>query len=256
MEFWKAVIAPVLVAAIIGVGAFVWGRMTAPDAPLIDAEIQWVDVPNPITGITALIPPDKQVELDKYVQSRTGLTKTSAALLKFQFSPTIRIATLSLRNTTSVRSKPIEIQGPDDSIVFALNTVDALTQYSNRVQIKPLDPDGRTSIQIISSGWSPFDDNPVKILHDDRKVDVKSVIPKTNDLLPFVGWFSQYPALMGLLSLFGILFSVLLLAIVPFGIAMNTSLQFRARMTAKKDAIRQKEFVEYLQANDPEKLKP
>ena len=96
-------------------------------------------------------------------------------------------------------------------------------------------------------------DRPIKILHDERKVEVKSLeIPEDH----IMRTFAQYPQLIfGLLGTTNLCFLLMIIAI-PLGIYMESSHAAHARFTSKKEALKMKNFVDYLQANDPDKLKP
>src|ERR1022692_967577 len=118
MEIWKSLIAPVIVAAIIGAVGFAFGRATAPETASIDAQIKWIDVPNPLFGL-ATIAPEKMGELDKYVQSKYKMNGASTALRKFSFVSPVRLSIITLQNTTSVRSKPVEVGGVPESLLFS-----------------------------------------------------------------------------------------------------------------------------------------
>jgi hypothetical protein len=253
MEIWKSLIAPLIVAAIVGVAAFAFGRATAPETASIDAQIKWVDIPNPLFGLASLISPEKMGEIDKYVQSKYKMNGVSLALRKFSFESPVRLSIITLRNTTSVRSKPVEVEGVPGSLLFSDHTVDPQTDYVDKLKLKPFDPDGKVTVYSISVPWSIFTEYPVKVLHDDRKVELKS-LDVTDESMPFFRFAVQNPGLVAIFQIVGALSIMIMILFLPFGIAMTKSNSFRTRFTNKKEALKLKGFVDYLQAHRPDKL--
>jgi hypothetical protein len=253
MEIWKSVIASLIVAAIVGAVGFAFGRITAPETASIDAQIKWVDVPNPLFGLSTVISPEKMSELDKYVQSKYKMNGASTALRKFSFESPVRLSIITLQNTTSVRSKPVEVEGVPGSLLFSDSTLEPQTDYVSKLKLKPFDPDGKVTVYSISAPWSIFTDYPVKVLHDDRKVELKS-LDVSDDFMPFFRFTVQYPGLVAILSTLGAIGLLIAVVNLSFGTAMAKSYAFRARFTNKNEALKLKGFVDYLQAHHPDKL--
>src|SRR5260370_25043726 len=101
--FWKPLGAPLLVAAIVGIAAFYFGRATATDVPLIRGEVRSVRIPNPVykgrPGIGA--------EIEKALAPVPKIAGMSNLIDEVRFEPSLRIFSVTLRNDSAVRTKEI-----------------------------------------------------------------------------------------------------------------------------------------------------
>jgi hypothetical protein len=249
MEWWKVIIGPIIVATVVGVGAFFVGRLTAPDTANIEAEIRWLDIANPVQGLLTF--PVEAV--DKMLQTNFKMSGAAAAISKFRFHPTIRIAVLVLRNNTSVRSKDVEVAGADDTTLLSQYATPAQTEYVSKMKVKAIDPGSKAVVYIVSPPWSPYTTDPVRVLYDDRKVEVKSLdVP--DEFQGIVRLVSSNVPLSAVIAVAAALSLLTFLLILPLSFAMSRSLELRARFTNQKEALKLKAFLDFLTQNHPEKL--
>lgn len=255
MEWWKVIVGPLVVIAIVGSFTFFVGRITAPDTASVEAEIKWVDVPNPLQSTLTFIPSSELERLDKLIQLNFKMIGATAALRKVQFLGTVRIAVLTLANNTNVRSKQVEVSGSADALLFSGDAAPAQTEYVSKLKIKSLDPGTDATVYVISNPWTPYDSNPVRVLYDDRKVDVK-LLEVSEDWQWATRIISGYPILTLIIAVLSFLSFLILCVVLPLGIIYNMNMPFRAKMTTEKDAKKLRAFMDYLAEHYPEKLKP
>src|SRR5437868_3779487 len=99
--FWKPIGAPLVVAAIVGLAAFYFGRATAPDAPAIRGELRWVDVQNPLfrsrIGYGA--------DIEKALLPFLKLPGLAFNLERAREEPQLRVMAITFRNDSAIRTK-------------------------------------------------------------------------------------------------------------------------------------------------------
>jgi len=99
---WKIIVAPLLVAVIGGtLVAIIIGRIQAPEEAAVSAQLQWLDVPNPVYGT------DGDAQQRRLKALHEGYPKgTFIKLLEEnRFKPMIRILRMKFENNSEVRSK-------------------------------------------------------------------------------------------------------------------------------------------------------
>jgi hypothetical protein len=250
MIAWTSVIAPLILLIVGGIGGAIYTRITAPDAPSVRAVLHWVDVDNPkriaLSLNTKLIS-----ELDSSLKAAFGVNGL-AQFITGQYDPRIRIGVLKLSNDSNVRSRPIEV-AVDSSMLFSKDAVEPSSSVVSQMKLKPIDPQKDAIVYIIASPWSPFLTFPVRVLHDDRVVEI---VDRAGSETPaaLLHFFNRYPFL-------GFGFFMLCLlggAMVIFGLPLNLlttyNIRFRAWGTTLAETKRLLALIDYLRIHYPEKM--
>jgi len=207
---WKGVgeklIVAIVAGAILGGAGWMLGRATAPDAPSIRADAFWVDIPNPVY-------PSSDINRFSSIDKALGVQGIGEILGRTGYE--VRIGKLNIQNTSSVRSKQIEVsiqlggmiqgsgRGKDSALL-------------KEIVVNPIDGNGKTSIFFATHARS-FSTAPLKIIYDDRNVDIAQASNETMQVINQAPAFAvPLLAALGMLGLFSavVIIAALILAVV------------------------------------------
>jgi hypothetical protein len=239
MEFWKTLIAPTLVAIITGFIFFEAGRLTAPDVPDIEASVTSLRVPNPFVG-------HDSAPLVSAAEKILGYSLLGNDLsIYLHFNSQLNIGIIHIDNRSNVKSKGIEVL-VDRSTLFSSGENPA----SNRIQVSPLDPGAETYVYFLGDAML-FSSNDVRIMHDDRRVDVLM----DDDRYKYIDrFFEKYGLLAYMIFAFALVSSISFVVSLISSALSSSSLEARARSISKSEAERMAILLEYLKLHHPDKL--
>lgn len=190
---WKGVgeklIVAIVAGAILGGAGWMLGRATAPDVPSIRADAFWIDIPNPIY-------PSSDTNRFSSIDKSLGVQGIGEILGRTGYE--VRIGKLNIQNTSSVRSKQIEVSIQLGGIIQGSGRVKD-SAFSKEIVVNPIDGNGKTSI-FFATHAGLFSTAPLKVIYDDRNVDIAQVSNETMQVI------SQAPAfIVPLVAVFGML---------------------------------------------------
>lgn len=248
MEIWKNIIAPLIVAGIVGIFAFGIGRITAPETASVRASLEWIDVKNPIVG---RLDSKAQLDFDKGIQSAMGVSGASSLLGKFAYNSEIRIAKLRLENNGNLRTKEIEVTTERTSALFPSISDETNVNAGSSLTLKPINPGSASTVYIVSPTWSVYSADPVRALHDGRKVEIVTTSTDSRDTLFAI---RDYQIPLIILTIYMIAASFFFTCIVIVNIIAHYNVQFRASMLDKNSVQKTLDTIEYIKAHNPEKM--
>lgn len=244
MELWQRVIAPLAVVAVVGVVSYLWGRANTPDTPSVRAVLSWVDVANPNLPIDA-----KLGDLDTRLKDLLGISGLPQFLASRRFTGNLRIGALKLSNDSNVRSRALEVD-VEGSAMFSKDAAEASNSIVSKMKIKPIDPQKDAIVYFASGTWSPFLTFPVRVLHDDRVVEVIEG-HTSNEAFQI---FNRYPIVSTVLLVYCAISGLLISVALFYGAIADFSVRFRASQTSARETKRMVETLEYIKIHYPEKM--
>jgi hypothetical protein len=118
----------------------------------------------------------------------------------------VRIGKLNIQNTSSVRSKQIEVSIQLGGMIQGSGRIKD-SAFSKDIVVNPIDGNGKASV-LFATHASPFSTAPLKIIYDDRNVDIAQT---SNETLQVI---SQAPAfavpLLAALGMLGLISAVVI----------------------------------------------
>jgi len=245
---WKFLIAPILVAIISGtLVALILDRLRAPDEADISAQLQWLDIPNPVYG-------EDHIAQDRRIKALKEAYPNSSFISLLQdnrFSGVIRLVRINLENNSDIRSKEIEISS--SNALFVSPQAKDQTSPASPIVLKPIGPKETAQVWGISKEWYDFEDPTIRVLHDNRLMGI-SLETLRQDPTGAVRFGNENPFLASFLMLIGIVLGLLFVGIILLAGLLQYSMKARAYITTKSEAQKTQEFLDYLRANYPEKF--
>jgi hypothetical protein len=162
----EKVVAGLVGAAILGAIGWAAGKFSAPELPSIRADYIWMEVPNPVFVTRD---PVKYAEVDEPF-GVSGLGQYLA-----QAGSSAKIGKLTVRNTSRVRSKKIEISAKTGGI-FAADSGLKGQELRKQVTLNSLDGEGTAEFIVVSDAGF-FREPSVKVIFDDKLIDVEQLVP-------------------------------------------------------------------------------
>lgn len=243
---WKTLAAPIIVAIIGGYGL---AKLQTPDTPSLHATVTWIDLPNPIKSTDS----KTRQEFSRAGQAALGSNNFDTLLEWSRFRETVRLAVVKIENNSQLRSKDFEVYIPDRDGVILADTSSAATTARPRVVLKPLDPGATISISVFSQPWSGYLPMPIGLLHDGKKVQV-AVHTAEGSSATIVDWIATYPILSMVVGTMMAMGALLLLILLPIGIAMERSPELRLRLSTNSDLAKLARFVDWVRKSHPSRL--
>lgn len=246
---WKVLIAPILVAAVGGIiVGLVLAKIQAPEEATLTAQLQWLDVPNPVYGEDTTLQ-DRRIKALEQAYPNSSFIKL---LNENRFKSIIRLLQVKFSNNSDLRSKEIEITGSQDALFVSPQSKSDSQPVSSLV-LKPLGPRESAVVWGVSQEWFDFEEHPLRVVHDNRLMNV-SLDTMTSDPTGAARFANEHPLVAfffvtmgaGLAFLFAIAFVV--------GLLSNLSVEFKSKITTASEAKKMQEFLEYLRLHHPEKL--
>ena len=241
MEVWKTLAAPLIVAILGGiVVGIIIGRFNRPETPNIFAESQYIDLPNPLYGLSD----SSAGEIEKTAQATFGKTDIKRFIDKTRYDKNLRITKLELTNSGEVRSQEIEISGNSEAAFLSFGTSN--DPFSSKIKIKSLDPNASAIVAGLNGMVTSYFPPPILVLQGGKKVDVSSKnIPDS---------IYDYPPYVPILGILAVISTLFMIIAVPIAIVSSYSLKFKAAMTSKQEVAKLLKLLDYMKEKQPEKF--
>lgn len=161
----EKVVAGLVGAALLAAIGWIAGRFSSSELPSIRAEYVWLDLPNPIFPLRDQA---KMAEIDRPF-NLTGL----GAFLG-QTGLNVKVGKLTIRNTSRVRSKQIELTAKAGGFL-ALDPSIKGQELRKQATVNALD--GEASAQFLVFTDDFYRTPTFKVIYDDKLVDVIQMVP-------------------------------------------------------------------------------
>jgi hypothetical protein len=250
MSAWiEKFVIPLALLILGGLGTVAWQYITRPDSVYLTASLLSVDVPNPFYSADG-----KQLsDFEKSIGALTGFNLSSEP---YRFERSIRIAVVTFRNLSNLRTKEIELISKKDSVLVSPNASEKISKNVTRIKIKPIDPQGTAVAYGVITGWpysvaqnltAIYDDKALPIISED-KFDVDDPYLALGIIV------ARYPIVISALTVVGILALLIMLISIPLGIAQSYSLSLRNKYTNDTLLKQTVDFIRYVEREHPERI--
>lgn len=242
-QAWTTLIAPILVALLVG---YILKDIQQPDKPSLSAEISWIDTPNPFVSFDI----KKAFEQDAKTETRTKVLDSLVGVAEnFMI---VRVATIRISNNSDVTLKNTEISLNDGGALYSYNE-EKRALLETRAVVEALAPGASKNYTAILRPKIIGNDAGILITHDGMRVEPtpQQLNEEFHWLIPYL---NRYPGSMIALAMIS-LGALLILAFGLLAVACAPDdLEWRAKNTTKKDALKMLETVEYIRKVYPNKL--
>jgi hypothetical protein len=247
MSTWvEKLVIPLLLLLAGGVGTVFWQYVTSQEVTYVTAEMKWLDGPNPIYGVDA-----KQLaDVDKAISAATGLNFSTTP---FRFEKRARVAVITFRNFSNVRSKEVELITKQDSVLYSPDADDKRQIMGRRIKLKRIDPQESATVYAMVAGWPYSVAANLSALHDNKKLNIFSTDSEEVENV-FAAGVAQFPIAASILMFMGAITLFLLLLIVPFQIAQAISPRIKNRLTSDAVLKSQMDWLGYIEKEHPERI--
>jgi hypothetical protein len=225
--------------------AFFGGRLFAPEIASVQAEMKWLDVENPLF----VAGPDAGVKFDKLMGENFQRTGFQPIIDRLRGDVSVRLFAVKLSNNTNLRTKEIEISPEYGAVLISDYGLRATTK---ELKLEPLNPRSDKTIYAMVGRVGAFVRDPVRILHDGRRVDISSY-DLSDEFQAIVVFMGNYPTLSYVLAAAGAISLILLLLSATLELLFRKNMDLRARYTADSEIRKQVAFVDFVREKYPEK---
>jgi hypothetical protein len=251
-SFLKFFVAPLMVAVLAAAFAFWLGRSTAPDIAILQGELRWVDIESPIYHQPAGFVRTYAPFLPGNINTKSpAFALFVSAVDRLRLEKNVRVAVLTLRNDSNIKTQGVEVTVEAEGLMYSGQMDGEQIPASAHIDVKPIDPGSKTNVYIVAPSWSRYIET-VRALQGGKKVaiSVQEVPEGFDSLITLVG---SHPTLYYFALLFMVMFVTLVLLILPFAIALRSSVGLRAWTMNAAEVKRLTTLLDYIKQRYPEK---
>jgi hypothetical protein len=242
----EKVVVSVIVAALLGAGAYAFNWITSLNPQRIAAGLEIFDIKNPVDHQNS-----KAIqELGRAATAATGIADFGKGLEILRFNSNISVGKLNIVNGTNTRSKEIEIVAK--GLVFSPYAVE-VQGVPGRLKLKAIDPfSDAYAFVVLGEAYRNLQDR-IRVIHDDRQVEIVDMGFRSGiaSIMLFIG---EYWFLIFGLCLIGI--AVVIIGFVSLLIALfvRDKAKFEAWGADAKLVKKRIAFIENVKKYYPEKM--
>jgi hypothetical protein len=247
--FWRVIVGPVIVGAILSPIPFLVASYTAPDKAFLKTELRWVDIESPIYGqapgfgrALTLMFPIPIAKANAFV----------AALDKLRSEKELRVAVLTLTNNSNVRTHDVEVTVDGSGLMYSGLMEGDQVPVSSHISVRPIDPGAKSIVYVVVPTWSDYV-GTIRTLEGGKRINIE-VQEAPEQFAGIVKFASAHPRWSMLLVGLVLILSVLFVLSVPFGILYRFSVSVRAWMTSSAEVKRINEVLAHIKVHYPERI--
>ncbi|WP_041801541.1 hypothetical protein [Rhodopseudomonas palustris] len=248
MSAWiERLVIPLLLMIIGGIGTVAWQYISAQEISYVTADMKFVETPNPFYGADSR----QLADLEKAVSVVTGF---AASALPFRAEKFSRVAVITFRNFSNVRSKEVELIARDDSILYSTASLDPKRAVmGRRIKLQPIDPMETSVVYAVVSGWPYSVPANISAVHDNKKLNIFS--NESEDVAnTFAAAVAQFPMIVTALLFAGALTIIILCISIPLQIAQAVSPKFRYWLITDALLKQHLEVIRRVEEDHPERI--
>lgn len=208
---------------------FTWW-LTWPEEALLVTKMRWVEVENPTFRID-----EEKANIAAAYRLLWG--EGAEAVADYgRYQPRLRLIDLEIKNSSTLRSKQLEIGGDSSDTLFSSNRLTEESRpFSNAITIRPLDPEQTARVFAVQTSFSSFFPPKVPLIHDNRLVKVDDyVIDDGFSMFGFLSYGIRNPYVGVFMEIAIFLFAIFIALLIP---AQIFSYVFPSKVTDKLSRI-------------------